>query len=276
MAALFLDPLALTLLLVLVAYVWLVWQGAVRCWYGRTGWWTVLAWPVPLLAIAVPPVASAIVWLATLSGITIGDGDVADAGIYAAAYLAPAVGFAVWPPRWLLPRWARRRLARLPEASEASDAQVPTGALPAIRARRGHGSRARWAWHVDGVAGHVWVDGPTLHFRSAGPTDPGGRLGLDDDAGAGLRLDAAGELRLQPPRGGWWHPGHAEVELAEVDGVRCRPSLPWRRDGLLTVEVAGRQPLQLWVGDLRRLARGLPTRDEGGASGPEPSQDRPA
>jgi hypothetical protein len=260
MAVLFFDPLALALLLGLVTYVWLVWRGTVRRWFGRPGGWTVVAWPVPLLAIAVPPIAGAILWLAGLSGISVGDGGIAHAALYAAAYVLPAVGLSVWPPRWLLPGWARRRLTRL---TDATTARVPAGALPAMRAGRGHGSRARWVWHVDGVAGHVWLDGMTLHFSSAASADPHRRLGLDDDTVAGLRLEDDGELRLKPPRGGWWHPGLAEVALLEVDRVHVRAVVPWRRDGLLTVEVTGRQPLHLWVGDIRRLVGLLGPRGEG-------------
>jgi hypothetical protein len=271
MAVLFLDPLALTLLAGLLLYAWLVWRGTLRRWFGRPEGWTVLAWPVPLLAIAVPPVAGAILWLAELAGATTGDGDVADAVLYAAAYLLPAFGFAVWPPRWLLPGWARRRLTRLPEEP---DAQVPSGAHPAVRARRGHGSRARWVWLVDGVAGRVWVDGTSLHFRSAAPRDESGRFGVDDDAVAALRLDDDGELRIQPPRGGWWHPGHTEVNLPAVDRVRFRAIVPWRCDGLLTIEVAGRQPLRLWVGDIRELRRRLQVLGEDPPSETESRQDR--
>lgn len=249
MAVLFLDPLALALLGGLLVYVWLVWRGTFQRWFGRPEGWTVLAWPVPLLAIALPPVAGAILWLVELAGVTIGDGDVADAVLYTAAYLLPAAGFAVWPPRWLLPGWARRRLTRLPDAP---DPQVPEGAVPAVRARRGHGSRARWVWLVDGVAGHVWIDGTSLHFHSTAPTDASGRFDVADDAVAALRLDDEGGLALQPPRGGWWHPGHTQVDLPEVDRVRFW-TVPWRRDGLLTIEVAGRHPLRLWVGDIRQL-----------------------
>ncbi len=98
-----------------------------------------------------------LLWLAGQIGIEIGDGGITDAAVYAAAYLAPAGVFVVWPPRWLLPGWARRRLT--PLVAEGA-AELPDGAMSAVQAARGHGSRARWVWRVDGLAGHVWVDGP--------------------------------------------------------------------------------------------------------------------
>jgi hypothetical protein len=262
MAVLFLDPLAQLLLLGLLVYVWLVWRGTVRRWFGRGEAWTVLAWPVPLLAIGVPPVAGGLLWLASQVGIGIGDGGVGDAAVYAAAYLAPAGAFVVWPPRWLLPGWARRRLT--PLVGERSSG-VPDGAIAAVQAVRGHGSRARWVWRVDGLVGHVWVDGPTLRFRAS----PGlaERLEVDEEMVAGLRFADDGELLLATPRGGWWSRGRLDVTLDEVDRVRFRGVVPWRRDGLVAFEVAGRRPAQLWVADVRRLERVVAVGGQAPASG---------
>jgi hypothetical protein len=271
MAVLFLDPLALGLLLGLLVYVWLVWRGTVRRWFGRGEAWTVLAWPVPLLAIGVPPVAGGLLWLTGQVGVEIGDGGVADAAVYAAAYLAPAAIFAVWPPRWLLPGWARRRLT--PLAAERS-AEVPGGAMLAVQAARGHGSRARWVWRVDGLAGHVWREGPTLRFRSApGPAE---RLEVDEEMVAELHFADDGELMLATPRGGWWSRGRLDITLEEVDRIRVRGVVPWRRDGLVTVEVAGRRPVQLWVADIRRLEHLLADGSHGPASGADRGEDGPA
>jgi len=271
MAVLFLDPLALLLLSGLLVYVWLVWRGTVRRWFGRGEAWTVLAWPVPLLAIGVPPVAGGLLWLASQVGIEIGDGGVTDAAVYAAAYLAPAGAFVVWPPRWLLPRWARRRLT--PLAAEWSS-EVPSEAMSAVQAARGHGSRARWVWRVDGLAGHIWVDGPTLRFRSA--SGPAERLEIDEEMVAELRFADDGELLLATPRGGWWSRGRLDITLDEVDRIRFRGVVPWRRDGLVIVEVAGRRPTQMWVDDIRRLERVLADGDLGPASGADRGEDRPA
>jgi hypothetical protein len=271
MAVLFLDPLALLLLLGLLVYVWLAWRGTVRRWFGRGEMWTVLAWPVPLLAIGVPPVAGGLLWLASQIGIEIGDGGVTDAAVYAAAYLAPAAAFVVWPPRWLLPGWARRRLT--PLVAEGS-AEVPDGAMAAVQAARGHGSRARWVWRVDGLAGHVWADGRTLRFRAApGPT---ARLEVDEEMVAGLRFADGGELVLASPRGGWWSRGRLDIRLEEVDRVRFREVVPWRRDGLVIFEVAGRRPARLWVADIRGLERLLTDRDHAAGSGPGRGEDGPA
>jgi hypothetical protein len=273
MAVLFLDPLALLLLLGLLVYVWLVWRGTVRRWFGRDEAWTVLAWPVPLLVIGVPPVAGGLLWLASQGGIEIGDGGVTDAAVYAAAYLAPAGAFVVWPPRWLLPGWARRRLT--PLAAEGSP-EVPDGAIPAVQAARGHGSRARWVWRVDGLAGHVWVDGPTLRFRSATVSDPAAGLEVDEEMVAELRFVDDGEPMLATPRGGWWSRGRLDIALDEVDRIRFRGVVPWRRDGLALFEVTGRRPAQLWVADIRRLERALTDGGRATASGPDRGEDRPA
>lgn len=266
MVVLLLDPFALTLLLGLLLHVWLVWRGTLRGWFGRAGGWTVLAWPVPLLVIAVPPLAAVALRLAELAGLGAGVGEVAGALLYLAAFLLPAAVIALSPPRWLLPAWARRRLVTFPDGTGP---QAPMDAIAAVRARRGHGSRARWVWRVDGIAGHVWIDGATLHFRSCAPTQPDGPFELDEDATTDLRFDTDGELRLQPPRGGWWHPGHAEVELAHVDAAAVGWLVPWRRDGLLRIEVAGRRPLTLWVAEVRAL------RDRLAAHGPDPSSGSP-
>jgi hypothetical protein len=250
MAVLFLDPLALGLLLGLLVYVWLVWRGTLCRWFGRGEAWTVFAWPVPLLAIAVPPVAGGLLWLAGQVGVEVGDGEVVGAVLYAAAYLVPAAALAVWLPRQLLPGWARRRLTPLPRDP---DPDVPAGAMPAVQGSRGHGSCARWVWRVDGVAGYVWVDGPTLRLRSTAASAPASRFEVDEEMVAELRFTDDGELALAAPRGGWWSRGRLDVELGEVDRVRARGVVPWHRDGRLTIEVAGRRPLQLWVADIRRL-----------------------
>jgi hypothetical protein len=273
MAVLFLDPVALALLLGLLVYVWLVWRGTIRRWFGRGEAWTVLAWPVPLLAIGVPPVAGGLLWLVGQVGVEIGTGDVGAAALYAAAYLVPAAIFGVWPPRWLLPRWARRRITRL--AAEGGS-EVPSGAMPAVQASRGHGSRARWAWRVDGLAGHVWVDGATMRFQSAAIYHPAARVEVDEAMVAELRFADDGELTLAAPRGGWWSRGRLDIALGEVDRLRFRAVVPWRRDGLVTVEVAGRRPVQLWVADIRRLGRTLDHGSQGGASDPDRGKDRPA
>jgi hypothetical protein len=273
MAVLFLDPLALALLLGLLVYVWLVWRGTIRRWFGRPDAWTVLAWPVPLLAIGVPPVAGGLLWLVERAGVETGAGDVGGAALYAVAYLVPAAVALVWPPRWLLPRWARRRLT--PLVAEGGS-EVPGGAIPAVQASRGHGSRARWVWRVDGLAGHVWIDGPALRFRSVATSDPAARVEVDEAMVAELRFADDDELALATPRGGWWSRGRLDVALDEVDRVGFRGLVPWRRDGLVTIEVAGRRPAHLWVVDIRRLARALPDGGRGVAARPDRGEDRPA
>lgn len=245
MGMLFLDPVTLVLLLGLLVYVCLVWRGTVRRWFTRPGFWTVLAWPVPLLA-------DGLLWLAGELGVEVSDGDVADAALYAAVYLVPAAALAVWPPRWLLPAWARGRITPLPRDPGWD---VPVGAMPAVQGQRGHGSRARWVWRVDGVAGAVWLDGSTLRFRGVPAQGRTASLEVDDEAVAELRFSTGGELRLEAPRGGSWGRSHLDVVLGEVDRVSFRAVVLWWRDGLATFEVAGRRPALLWVADIRRLER---------------------
>jgi hypothetical protein len=165
MAVLFLDPLALLLLLGLLVYVWLVWRGKVRRWFGRGEAWTVLAWPVPLLAIGVPPVAGGLLWLAGQVGIDIGDGGITDAAVYAAAYLASAGAFVVWPPRWLLPRVG------------------PASAHPARR--RGEPGGARWGDPCRAGGPRAWQSGPV---GLAGRWSRGARLAGWADAAVPVRV----------------------------------------------------------------------------------------
>jgi hypothetical protein len=264
MAILLLNPLALGVLLGLVGYAWLVWRGSVRRWFGRPERWTVLAWPAPVLVVLGPLIAAVLLRLLRLAGVELGDGDggLTDAGLYAALVAVPGVALAVWPPRWLLPAWARARLATFPAERGAG---VPGSALPAVQATRGHGSRARWVWQVDGVAGFVWIDGTHLRFRAAaGPDGTTGVGELADEEIAAFRLRSDGDLRVEPPRGGAWRPGHLDVELTEVDRIARSFAPPWRRAGLLTLEVAGRRPLTLWVADARRLVAELDTLRRGG------------
>ena len=260
MAVLFFDPLALMLLLGLVVYSWLVWRGTFRLWFGRRERWTVFAWPVPLLLLAVPLLAAGLLTALRWAGVEIGDGGAADAAVYAFAYVGPWVGFVLWPPRWVLPGWARQRLATLPE----SGPEPPAGAVVALHAHRGHGSRARWVWRVDAVPGCVWRDEDRLRFRAVdSELVPGHAVGagpvLDDDAIAELRFSSDGELRLEPPRGGWWSGRDLEVDLAAIDRWKIGARRPWRRDGLLIFEVEERQPLHLWVGDVRAVVEHLST-----------------
>lgn len=261
MAVLFLDPLAITLLLCLVVYVWLVWRGTLRLWFGRPDRWTVLAWPVPLLLLWVPLLAGGLLTGLRSLGVDIGDGGVGDAALYALVYVGPWVGLVLWPPRWLLPGWARQRLAAPP--APRSWREAPAGAVAALHARQGHGSLARWAWRVDAVPGCVWRDDHHLRFRAVtGELVPGHAHNtgpaFDDDAIAELQFSSDGEFRLEPPRGGWWTGPELDIDLTAVDRWKVQATRPWRHDGLLTFEVDTRQPLHLWVADVRGVADQLP------------------
>jgi hypothetical protein len=259
MGVLFLDPLLLGLLLAVAGYCGAVWFGRFTRWFGRPEVWTAIAWPLPGLVLLVPVVGGSVLALAGLAGLELGSGGVGGAAAYAAAYLVPSVALAVWPPRWLLPSWARDRIVSLPPA----EPDAPAGAMPAVHGRRGHGTRASWVWQVDAVPGVVWLEAGVLRFRAVpdGSSEAQGdvAIDLDDDAIGQLRLGGEGELRLESPRGGWWSRTRVEVNLPEVDRSRVRVRGPWRDEGLLTVEVAGRRPLHLWVADARTLERWLAT-----------------
>jgi hypothetical protein len=256
---LFLDPSFLGLLLLVVGYCGAVWSGWFTRWFGRSEAWTALAWPFPALLFVVPVLGGLIFGLARLVGLEPGSGGVGGAAVYATAHLVPSIALTVWPPRWLLPSWARDRLVGLPPL----EADAPAGAMPAVHGRRGHGSRAWWAWQVDAVAGEVWLEPGVLRFRAVpdGSAEVPGAVAidLDDEAIGQLRFGGEGELRLEPPRGGWWSRSRVEVNLSEIDRYAVRRRAPWRHEGLLTVEVAGRRPLHLTVADAETLSRWLAT-----------------
>ena len=92
---------------------------------------------------------------------------------------------------------------------------------------------------------------------------------------ADLHFSDDGELMLATPRRGWWSRGRLDIALGEVDRVRFRGVVPWRRDGLVTVEVAGRCPVQLWVARIRRLEQALTEAGEAPAAGPGLGGDGP-
>lgn len=258
MAVFFLDPLTLAIILGLFGYIWSVWRGRFRRWLGAPGRWTIVAWPLPAVLLIAPILAAGLVALVGVTGVETGEGGTAGAASYAVAYLVPMVGLTVWPPRWLLPPWARERLTALPVPGR----DTPQGALAAVNGQPGHGSRARWVWNVDSTPGYVWVDDRWLCFRAIPDTDAPANLvataELDDELVPELRLSADGDLRLEAPKGDWWSRHQIDIDLTDVDRYRVRARRPWRRDGLLTFEVAGRRPVCLWVDDLRALTRLLP------------------
>jgi hypothetical protein len=257
---LLLDPLVLLLLLAMLVYAVVVWRGAFRRWFGRPERWTVLAWPLPLAVLLTPLVAGAGMALLSRAGAGIGEGGVLDAVVYATLYLVPVTVMTLFPPRWLLPPWARQHLVVPP--SVPPDAEV--GAVGAVRtAKAGHGSLARWVWRIDAVPGTVWVADGHVRFRRADrdtePPVPTVAADHEDDAEVGaLELGEDGELWLAPPRGGWRTSRHLDVDLRDVDRWTLHATRPWRHDGLLTLEVEGRSPVRLWLADVRELRRQLP------------------
>jgi hypothetical protein len=230
MAIFFLDPLVLAGVLGVVVYVRLVWRGTFRRWFGRDEWWTIAAWPLPLVLLAVPLLVGALSMLLSQVGIELGDGEqgVGDALLYTAMYVLPVLALSLLPTRWLLPPWARRRLT----SPDSSTATAPPHAVAALRARAGHGSFACWVWRVDAVPGVAWVKGhELLWFPTRAPQ--GSSIG-----------PAASTL---------------EVDLREVSGWRVRGRRPWRRDGLVSFELAAR-PVHLWAADVAALLAQLPER----------------
>jgi hypothetical protein len=253
-AVLFLDPLALGLLVGLLVYVWVVWRGSFRRWFARPDGWTALAWPLPGVAIGVPVLAGGTTMALAALGWPPADEPVLGALTYGSVYLVPLTLGTVLPPRWLLPGWARRRLTTMPPSDGIG--------VPALLTERGHGSCARWAWWVDGVPGHVQIGTATLRFRSVADGAGGSSVRrvrtFVDEALGEPELTPTGEVRVVVPRGGRWTHDDLELDLTAVDQWRVRASRPWRRDGLVVFDVAGRRPLHLWVADVRAVSRMLP------------------
>lgn len=257
LAMLFLDPLALSLLVGLLVYVWVVWRGTYRRWLGRGDGWTALAWPLPAVAIGVPVIAGAVTMALSAFDWPPADEPVLGALTYGSAYLIPLTIGTLLPPRWVLPRWARQRLTAVPSPDGTS--------TPALLTERGHGSLARWVWRVDAVPGRLRLDGTTLRFRAEPvPVGADGRADrlrtFVDEALGEPELTPTGEVRVVVPRGGRWTHDDLEVDLTAVDAWQVRASRPWRRDGLVILEVAGRRPLHLWVTDVPGITRALPAR----------------
>ncbi len=257
MAVLFLDPLLLGIIVAIVVYAWLVWRGRFRLWFGQASPWVALAWPGPLVALVVLLVAGTVAETLAAVGTDPDQGSAVTAAIYLGVYGVPLVWLTVAPPRWLLPGWARTRIAVPPSAAAAD-----TDAIPAVNAGagRGHGALARWSWRVDGTPGFLSVCGRELRFRAATDVGPLELDDLDDDAVDQLALSLGDELKLQPPRGGWWTRRHTDVDLDAIDAVHRVATRRGRRDGVVVVAVEGRRPLHLWVEDLRELDRALESR----------------
>jgi hypothetical protein len=260
---LLLDPLFLLLYAAVAAYGWVVWSGRFRAWFRPDRLWLGF-WPLPVVVAVVPLLVGPL--LRGLDGL----GPRGEAGgllavtAYVVANGVPMAWLGLAPPRWLLPPWARARLARL---------DVP-GELPApdaVAALHVHRTRAtvswpRWRWRIDAEPGHVWVDGGHLRFRATGAGDGDTTVGIGEFDQAEidqLELRWGDEARLEPPRGGWWRRRQLDVELDAVDDVRVGARRPWADDGLVTLRVEGRPPLRLWVARMRDVRNAIELAAEG-------------
>ena len=259
MSLLLLDPLVLVLLACLVAYGWLVWSGRFHSWFRPDRLWLGF-WPLPAILLVVPLLVGPLLRAAGLFGPEDGAGGIVAVLAYVAVNGVPMLVLGLAPPRWLLPPWARARLATLPDPD---DAPVP-GAVPAAHATGTGGSVGwpRWRWRIDAEPGHCWVDGSHLRFRAV--SDPGTEpvSGLDDFDQADidqLELRWGEQARLEPPKGGWWRRRQLDVDLDALDGWHVGVRRPWSPAGLLVLEVEGRRPLRLWVAHARDLADALET-----------------
>jgi hypothetical protein len=266
MGLLFLDPLVLVAIGTVLVGCWFVWRGLLRSWFGRPGAWTALVWPLPLVLVVTPllvvPLRGALAIGLDVSGLELGD--TADASVFAGLYLVPLIGLTLWPPQWLLPRWARARLGvpAPPDPSEpAGNEDRPTSiVMPACLGRRGHGSRARWVWRVDAVSGVLSIADGQVRFRPDPPPGtslPTGDLGepptavrpssADDPDHHGTRIETT------------WGRRYLDADLAVIDDVRIHARRWWADDGVLTLELAGRPSAHLWVTDVARLQDVLAT-----------------
>ena len=266
MSLLFLDPGILALLVLLAGFCVLVWAGRFAGWFGRDDVWTLAVWPVPVVVLSLPLVGAPLWALVRFSGLVDTEGGLLAGAIYLAIFGLAGLALALLPPAWLLPGWARRRLAALPRPGAAPQRD----GVPALHVigGRGHGSLARWTWRVDAVPGFLWRDGERLRFRALGEVADGGvRTWLDDaleEMAPSAGQDGQGEdgtdpqeVRLDAPRGGWWTRRSADVELTAVAHWRLRATRPWCRSGLLEITVEERGTLRLWVADTGWVERAL-------------------
>lgn len=252
------NPVALAAVALLAGVVALVWTARWTAWFGRSAGWTVGVWPLPLVSLVAPLVAAVAWFVARTVGMAGADGSIAAGLLYLSVYAVPWVVLTLLAPRWLFPPWARERVAEPP--APASVAPAP-GAVPAVYCPdgRGHGSLGRWVWRIDGVAGHVDLDGAVLRFRPirADPDHAAVIRDLDDELDAAaiaqLGLEFGPDLHLQAPRGGWWTRRRVDVELGAVTDIAWHAIRRAAADGVLALEVADRGVVYLWVADVARV-----------------------
>jgi hypothetical protein len=288
MGLLFLDPLVLAAIGATLIGCWVVWRGTLRAWFGRPEAWTVFIWPLPVVLVLTPfvvgPLRAALALVFGLLGQQLTD--TADAFVFAALYLVPIVGLSLWPPRWLLPGWARARLVRPARPAQAATRSVTAPAdaagepgsdrsdtgdgsapvlLPACLGRRGHGSRARWVWQVDAVAGTLVIADGRVRFRPDPPAGTSLQTGeLSASSGPARRTETASAAEPGTRGGDDGVPGEVswgrrflDADLAALDAVRVHARRPWADDGVLTLESAGRPPAHVWVNGVDRLQAAL-------------------
>ncbi len=252
------TPVALAAVVLLVGVVALVWTGRWTDWFGRPVGWTVGVWPLPLVSLVAPLLAAVAWFVARTAGVAGAEGSITAGLLYLAVYLIPWVALTLFAPRWVFPPWARQRVAEPPAPAGVDPA--PTS-VPAVYCPggRGHGSLGRWVWRIDGVAGHVCLDGEVLRFRPvrADLDEAAAIRDLDDEldavAIAQLGLEFGPDLHLQAPRGGWWTRRRVDVELGAVTDIAWHATRRAAVDGILALEVAERGVVYLWVADVARV-----------------------
>ena len=256
------TPIALAAVALLAGVVVVVWTGRWTRWFGRQAGWTVCVWPLPLVSLVAPLLAAGMWFVARSVGVAGAEGSITAGLLYLGVYAIPWVVLTLFAPRWLFPAWARARVAEPPSRVGAP---LADGAVPAVYCPdgRGHGSLGRWVWRVDGVSGHVTVDGDVVRFRPVRgtPDDAATIRDLDDeldaDAVSQLGLEFGPDLHLQAPRGGWWTRRRVDVELGAVTDVTWHATRRAAGDGVLSLEVAERGVVHLWVDDVARVRGSL-------------------
>ncbi len=287
------SPIVLTAVVLMAVVSLFVWVGRWTSWFGRRGGWTVVVWPLPLVTLVAPIVAGVVGLLVRAVGLEGAEGSLGAGLVYLLIATVPWALLTVAPPRWLFPPWARARIAEPPAVSVPPAVSEPVtetvltapSAVPAVYCPRGrgHGGRSRWMWRIDGVSGHVWVDENVLRFRPSGDhDDPDGSATsrtlddeLDSDAIAQLDLQFGpdGQIHLQAPRGGWWTRRRFDVDLSVVTGVAWSAVRRSARGSLLTLEVADRGAVHVWVTDTASVRSWLThERDDHGGQGVRPSR----
>lgn len=267
MSLLLLDPLILLLYASVAVYGWAVWSGRFRAWFRPDRLWLGF-WPLPAVVAVVPLFVGPLLRGLDELGPAGETSGLVAVTLYVLANGVPVAWLGLAPPRWLLPPWARARLAAFPDPGELPGSD----AIPAAHAAAAGSpvSWPRWRWRIDAEPGYVRLGEGHLRFRATGRVGTGPDAAFDEfeqDEIDQLQLRWGDEAHLEAPRGGWWRRRHLDVELDALDDVRIRARRPWDDAGLVILAVEGRPPVRLWVARTDEVAAVLELAVDGDGTG---------